>query len=157
MRRTIMSDSTSNTNRELSRTVQPGAIMLPIVILLELGSLALFIYSIAISDENGGHPAWRLFICGLLGMALAVVLMVGFFTLQPNEARVLVLFGKYKGTVRESGFHWGNPFYSNGLKLVLRVNAATEKGVENQFAARRGMRNKISLRARNLNRDKLKV
>ena len=40
--------------------------------------------------------------------------MTGFFTLQPNQARVLVLFGAYKGTVRTPGFHWGNPFYSNG-------------------------------------------
>jgi hypothetical protein len=38
----------------------------------------------------------------------------GFFSLQPNEARVLLLFGGYRGAVRHSGFHWGNPFYSNG-------------------------------------------
>src|SRR5688572_7377884 len=41
---------------------------------------------------------------------LFVVFCFGFFTLQPNEARVLILFGSYKGTVRESGFHWTNPF-----------------------------------------------
>jgi len=47
-----------------------------------------------------------------------VIMLTGLFTLQPNEARVLVLFGKYKGTVRTSGFHWGNPFYSNGPMQV---------------------------------------
>ena len=42
--------------------------------------------------------------------ALAGVIMVGgYFTLQPNQARVLILFGAYKGTVRSSGFHWANP------------------------------------------------
>src|ERR1700690_2938400 len=100
-----MNNSTLTTNREQPAAVQRGALMLPTIILLELGSLATFIYSIAMSDRNGGHPLWPLFIAGLLGMVLAVVLIPGFFTLQPNEARVLVLFGRYKGTVRASGFH----------------------------------------------------
>ena len=152
-----MNELNHSINRETSRTVQRGSIMLPTVILLALGSLALFIYSIALSDSNGGHPVWVLFIAGLLGMVLWVFLMPGFFTLQPNEARVLVLFGKYKGTVRESGFHWGNPFYSNGRKSGFRVSATKEEGIEAQFTGRRTWRNKISLRARNLNSDKLKV
>ena len=41
-----------------------------------------------------------------------VLLLMGFFTIQPNQARVLILFGDYKGTVRDEGFHWANPFYS---------------------------------------------
>ena len=151
-----MNDSGLGTNREMSKVVLRGAMMLPTVILLELGSLALFIYSIAASDSNGGHPIWLMFIAGILGMILAVVLMPGFFTLQPNEARVLVLFGKYKGSVRESGFHWGNPFYSNGLKGGSRFTT-TEKGREAQMGTQRSWRNKISLRVRNLNSDKLKV
>jgi regulator of protease activity HflC (stomatin/prohibitin superfamily) len=44
----------------------------------------------------------------------------GFFTLQPNEARVLVLFGSYQGTVRNSGFHWTNPF-NRKLPISLRA------------------------------------
>jgi regulator of protease activity HflC (stomatin/prohibitin superfamily) len=148
-----MNDSTLTTNREQPTAVQRGAVMLPTIILLELGSLATFIYSIAMSDRNGGHPLWLLFIAGLLGMVLAVVLIPGFFTLQPNEARVLVLFGRYKGTVRASGFHWGNPFYTNGLKSGLRLAQSKEPDP----ATRRGLRNKLSLRVRNLNSDKLKV
>ncbi len=60
---------------------------------------------------------------------LWVVLTTGFFTLQPNEAAVLVLFGKYVGTVRVSGFHWANPFYLK-KKVSLRrrnLNGATIK------------------------------
>ncbi|RPI99766.1 MAG: SPFH domain-containing protein, partial [Chloroflexi bacterium] len=87
---------------------------LPIVIVLLLGSIALFIYAIAAGAEAQGHPFWIQFVAGALGIIASIILMPGFFTLQPNEARVLVLFGKYKGTVRQSGFHWGNPFYSNG-------------------------------------------
>jgi regulator of protease activity HflC (stomatin/prohibitin superfamily) len=151
-----MNDRTLKANREQPRSVLPGAVMLPTLIVLELGSIATFIYSIAVSDNNGGHPSWPLFIAGLVGMILAIVLMLGFFTLQPNQARVLVLFGRYKGTVRESGFHWGNPFYSNGLRAGNRFTT-TEKGRENDLELRRGWRNKISLRVRNLNSDKLKV
>ena len=54
----------------------------------------------------------------------------GFFTLQPNQGCVLVLFGAYQGTVRQDGLHWTNPF-------------------NRKF--------KISLRARNFNGEKLKV
>jgi regulator of protease activity HflC (stomatin/prohibitin superfamily) len=39
----------------------------------------------------------------------AVILPMGYFTLQPNEAKVLVLFGRYNGTIRSDGFHWTNP------------------------------------------------
>jgi len=140
-------------NRESIVSVQRGALMLPIVIALELGGLAAFISSLALINRNEGHPVWWLFIVGLLSMVLAVVLIPGFFTLQPNQARVLILFGRYKGTVRDSGFHWGNPFYSNGLRGGLRYNTSKE----GEQGIRRSLRNKVSLRAHNLNSDKLKV
>src|SRR5690349_21005413 len=152
-----MNASTLNTNREVALTVQSGWVWLPMVIILQLGSIAAFIYSIAQSPQYGGHPNWVLFIGSILGLILAPILMAGFFTLQPNEARVLVLFGKYKGTVRESGFYWGNPFYSNGRKFSFRVNTTKSEGAEAQFSPKHTFRNKISLRARNLNSDKLKV
>jgi regulator of protease activity HflC (stomatin/prohibitin superfamily) len=90
-------------------------------------------------------------ICAIL-MPVLLVLMAGFFSLQPNEARVLILFGAYKGTVRESGFHWGNPFYSNGP-----MQKPPAKGDPPSSAKRPLGRNKISLRARTLNGEKLKV
>jgi regulator of protease activity HflC (stomatin/prohibitin superfamily) len=49
-----------------------------------------------------------------------VVLLFGHFALQPNEARVLTLFGTYVGTVRDSGFFWTNPFMTKS-KLSLRT------------------------------------
>ena len=96
----------------------------------------------------------------LLSAPILVVLMTGFFTLQPNQARVLVLFGAYKGTVRTPGFHWGNPFYSNGPQQAAswRANLAAAKvGASSNSGQRPLGRNKISLRARTLNGDKLKV
>jgi regulator of protease activity HflC (stomatin/prohibitin superfamily) len=66
-----------------------------------------------------------------LPLSLAgLVLLFGHFTLQPNEARVLTLFGTYVGTVRDSGFFWTNPFMT---------------------------KTKISLRTRNLESQRLKV
>ncbi len=61
---------------------------------------------------------------------LFILTLVGFFVVNPNDARVLVLFGTYKGTVKANGFYWANPFYT---------------------------KQKITQRARNLNGDKLKV
>jgi regulator of protease activity HflC (stomatin/prohibitin superfamily) len=157
-----MNGTVLNTNREQAVRVKSGWLMLPVLIGLELGCLALFIYSIAVADQYGGHPRWSLFLIGLLGMIVAVISMAGFFTLQPNEARVLVLFGRYKGTVRESGFHWGNPFYTNGahvsgLRALANRAAAKDKGIEPPASDIKGRRNKISLRVRNLNSDRLKV
>ncbi len=60
------------------------------------------------------------------------IVLGGFYTLQPNEAKALVLFGHYVGTDKTSGFRWANPFYKK-LKM------------------------KVSLRARNLNMKPIKV
>jgi regulator of protease activity HflC (stomatin/prohibitin superfamily) len=57
-------------------------------------------------------------------------LMIGLFIVPPNDSRVLILFGKYIGTVRDSGFHWANPFAVKKL---------------------------VSLRIRNFNSEKIKV
>ena len=56
--------------------------------------------------------------------------LIGFMTQEPNEARVMVFFGKYKGTFRRAGFYWINPFVE---------------------------KKKVSLRARNLNPEPIKV
>ena len=81
-------------------------------------------------------------------VAVTVLSFGGLFSLQPNEARVLILFGKYKGTVRDSGLHWANPFYSNGEMQFTGKSSAPLKLAS---------RNKISLRARTLNGDRIKV
>ncbi|WP_455668530.1 SPFH domain-containing protein [Phocaeicola sp.] len=54
-------------------------------------------------------------------LVLAFVLMApGYFSQEPNEARVMVFFGKYKGTFKNTGFYWVNPFM-NKKKLSLRA------------------------------------
>jgi regulator of protease activity HflC (stomatin/prohibitin superfamily) len=59
----------------------------------------------------------------ILGLVLGVgfiLILPGFFTLQPNKAMVLILFGAYKGTVKANGFFWVNPFMTKN-KISLRV------------------------------------
>ena len=134
-------------------------------LLLQFGSIALLIYALVAGVREQEHPYWGFLIASILGSIASIFIWQGFFTLQPNEARVLVLFGKYVGTVRVSGFHWGNPFYTNGPSNRAAVFAALAQAGKPEGQASRalavpgatGRRNKISLRARNLNSDKLKV
>jgi regulator of protease activity HflC (stomatin/prohibitin superfamily) len=90
-------------------------------------------------------------------LALAILSSFGYFTLQPNESRLLILFGHYRGTTRQGGFLWGNPFFSNGPggqgKSLGRLHAHSGDRQDD----RRLPRYKVSLRARTLNGDKLKV
>ncbi len=55
----------------------------------------------------------------LVGL-VALVCMFGFMAIQPNDSRVLLLFGKYAGTVSSSGFYWVNPFFTK-KKISLRI------------------------------------
>jgi regulator of protease activity HflC (stomatin/prohibitin superfamily) len=122
----------------------------------------LFIYSIASGVRTIGHPLWPLFVLSILSEIVAIITTMGFFTLQPNEARVLILFGAYKGTVRDSGFHWTNPFYSNNCQMTVRVSGMEHGKVKFQSESQPGRprrlpRYKVSLRARTLNGQQLKV
>jgi regulator of protease activity HflC (stomatin/prohibitin superfamily) len=164
-----MNAETVSVNREQPARVGNGWLGLPVVLLLVLGGPAVLIYSIAAGPTAVGHPYWGLFALGLLMETAGIILSLGLFTLQPNEARVLILFGAYKGTVREPGFHWGNPFYSNGarqglvafqmaeLEGKLAAAKSGRPGGPRANAARSPSRNKISLRARTLNGERLKV
>lgn len=50
-------------------------------------------------------------LAGVCCILLAVLMLIGFMAIAPNDARVLLLFGEYKGSVTESGFFWVNPFF----------------------------------------------
>jgi len=62
-----------------------------------------------------------LFLPAILLGVLAFVMLRGFFILEPNESEVIVLFGKYRGTVRDQGWYWTNPL-TNRKKVSLRVH-----------------------------------
>jgi len=56
----------------------------------------------------------------LVVLLLAVLMLIGYYMVEPNQAAVLTLFGKYVGTVREQGLRFNNPFYAK-RKVSLRV------------------------------------
>ena len=57
----------------------------------------------------------------LLIILVSILIAPGFIMVQPNGSRVLLLFGKYVGTVKENGFYWVNPFYTK-KKISLRAS-----------------------------------
>ena len=91
-----MNASILTANREREVRVQNGWLMLPLLIGFLLGDIALCIYSIAAAARIGEPPIWSLLVASLLLLPVAIILLTGFFTLQPNEARVLILFGAKK-------------------------------------------------------------
>ena len=53
-----------------------------------------------------------------IAIFLAIIILPGFFLVNPNTSKVILLFGKYIGTVKENGFYWGNPLYlKKGISL----------------------------------------
>jgi regulator of protease activity HflC (stomatin/prohibitin superfamily) len=134
-------------SREREVTVLSGWLMLAVTVLLLVSGVALL-------AAGAGLDSAALVIPGIVLLVVDVFVICGFFTLQPNQARVLVLFGKYHGTVRRDGFHWANPFYTNGPGSGVQVSA---KGDVTVSKPKKHPRMKISLRARNLNGERLKV
>ena len=132
-------------SKEREARVWPGWPMLALTI-------ALYVFGSVMLDLGATWQVWT----GLGALALAVLSSLGFFTLQPNEARVLILFGRYKGTTRQVGFLWGNPLFSNG-STGRRSRPLGRRDPGTAQAARRVPRYKISLRARTLNGERLKV
>ncbi len=100
-------------SKENQIAVQSGWPMLALTIGLFLAATAMIAYFITVAAIDENQLRWfhiATLVFGVLTILVASVMCNGFFTLQPNAARVLILFGKYVGTVRESGFHWTNPF-----------------------------------------------
>jgi regulator of protease activity HflC (stomatin/prohibitin superfamily) len=101
--------------REIERKTMSGWVALTILLVLLVASIYGFIASVSSAEPNVvGVLAWlALFLIDLIGW-------IGFFIVNPNEAKVLQLFGSYVGTVKLAGFHWANPLYSK-RRISLRV------------------------------------
>ena len=113
-----MNTNLKSGNEELQTRAMNGWMMLFVNLALLIGA-AVWLVSIMVKAANRHEPdaLWWLMAAVLLEI-LAIILLCGHFTLQPNEARVLILFGAYRGTVRTSGFWWANPFYSRARGRV---------------------------------------
>ncbi len=93
------------------------------------GYIMLFVLLIVIGSMVAGITMTKNPL-SLLCIPLILLIAKGFFIVNPNSSKVMVLFGDYKGTIRDNGFFWANPFYA---------------------------RQKISLRARNFDSERVKV
>lgn len=114
---------TRNPSKETIFNPIGGGLMVFVTLLVFAGAIASFIL-------GGVQREPALIVAGVFLLLAFVLTLPGFFVVEPNLGRALVLFGKYRGTVRPSGFYWTNPFTS---------------------------KKKISLRAHNLNGKTLKV
>ncbi len=81
-----------------------------LMLFLALGGIAAAVYSFT--------QVW--IAPGAILLFISIMLLPGFFIVEPNKAMVLLLFGKYEGTVKANGFFWVNPFMTK-KKISLRV------------------------------------
>lgn len=70
--------------------------------------------------EEGDPPIGVWVITAIVAVLIMGILSIGFFTQQPNQSRVMIFFGNYRGTFRGTGFYWVNPFMSR-KKVSLRI------------------------------------
>jgi len=113
----------SKTNRQLEKPLhaRSGLFLLVIWILLFVSGFAAVAAAIH-ADRLPEGP-----IVGVLLIFGAVLGVTGLFTVQPNEAKALLLFGDYRGTVHEPGLRWANPFYSKRKVSIRTRNFETGK------------------------------
>lgn len=89
-----------------------------LAILVNLFFIALAIYLTAMAQKLGGSSL--LMPVAIFSFIWSLVMLGGYFSQEPNEVRVMVFFGKYKGTFKDTGFFWVNPFLSK-KRLSLRA------------------------------------
>jgi len=88
-------------------------------LLLTVLSILAIIYGIVMLDADDALGGWLL-AGGFVLLITTIIMWCGFLMLEPNEARVATWFGKYAGTFSDTGYFWINPFYST-KKLSLRA------------------------------------
>ena len=110
--------------------VMNGFLMLFVNFLILVLSIVTIVFSIILLDESDGSNGGWLLGGGILLLVVNIFMWCGHMMLEPNEARVATWFGKYSGTFSKTGFFWINPLYST---------------------------KKVSLRARNLDAEPIKV
>ena len=107
-----------------------GFVMLFVNFVVLTLSIAGIVYGIVLLDDSNGDTGGWVLAGSILLLIINIIMWCGFMMLEPNEAKVTTWFGKYSGTFAQTGYFWINPFYST---------------------------KKVSLRARNLDAEPIKV
>ena len=110
--------------------VMNGFLMLFVNLAVLILSIVGIVFSIIQLDESNGACGGSLLGGCILLLLINIIMWCGLMMLEPNEAKVTTWFGKYSGTFSQTGFYWINPFYGS---------------------------KKVSLRARNLDAEPIKV
>lgn len=144
------------------------AVMLLTIVLLLAGVAA--VIGGAVMLEAGASPVGVAFsVIGIIICVLGWIPFCGLKVLKPQEALVLTLFGDYKGTIREAGFYFVNPFCTSfnpaaATKLAQSADATTQKAVAGMQITTDGVAisegtgsKKISLKAMTLNNGVQKI
>ena len=103
-----------------------GILMLVINLLVFLTGIGMFVLA-CLSEET-----WLACVCGISSavlLILSIICICGFILVEPGQARVLLFFGKYRGTFAQPGYYWLNPFISQ-KKLSLRVRNLDDEPIK---------------------------
>jgi regulator of protease activity HflC (stomatin/prohibitin superfamily) len=109
--------SSTDSPAEVERIVQAKAGWQPLFAFLACLLVGIPLIILGAASGRGGVLLIPL---GVLAIPTGLIGLCGLMAVQPNTARVLLLFGEYRGTIKDSGFYWVNPFYSK-KKVSLRV------------------------------------
>ena len=91
-----------------------GWLMLPALLI----GLGLSVWQFVANVQVEAPPLY--IVLWVFAIAVLLLLLAGFFVVNPNEARVMTLFGRYSGSVKRDGFHWANPFFHK-RRISLRI------------------------------------
>ena len=144
-------------NRYVEKPVKTknGFAMLALIVVLFLGSIAVAILGPVCFSATNVPLAVFLVVLGAVVFVFDLFLMPGLKILNPNEALVLTLFGKYHGTLKKDGYFWVNPFCeginpgAQGSSMTTNLNGSTTVSL--------GSNKKISLKTMTLNNEKQTV
>lgn len=99
--------------KEFRRDAAQGVPILVVLTIVALAALVIFVWAAV-----GARV--KVAVAAVAGLATALFILSGLFTVHPNQGRVLQLFGAYKGTARQPGLRWANPLYTK-KPVSLRV------------------------------------
>jgi len=138
-----------------------GFLMLALVIVGLISSTACLVFGIIRLANASFVYGGILLAVGIIGLLFFLIATAGFKVLAPNQAYVFTLFGKYFGTLKESGFFFVNPFVSANAPGATgdtpTISTQKQGALNTEVSIELGKSKKISLKTRTLNNNKQKV
>ena len=153
-------------NEKILTTKKNGMAAMLLTILAIIASIALVIYGAILSTDEAPSA---LLLIGLFALFVTWIPLAGLRVLKPQEALVVMLFGKYKGTLKGDGFYWINPFSTSfnpaantrlnqsGDVSTTAIFSASSNGNSDSLNVELAPSKKISLKIMTLNNSRQKI